>query len=521
LWRQTCSEARRLTIMRLLLILFPAFKLCLHLWAVYGHGYEYHRDEMYYLMCADRLSWGYVDHPPFSVFVLWVTRAIVGDSFPAIRIVPALAGALTVFLVGLTARDLGGRALALALAMSLAVGASFYLSFGAFYSMNALDLLIWATAGWLLVRILRGDSPHLWLVLGVVLGLGLENKISVLWLGAGLLVGLVLSPQRRLLATRGPWLAGAIAVALFVPYILWQMSYGWPTLEFMRNATENKLVRQSIRSLVLGQLGGMLVASPLVLGAGLVYFLWLPEGRRFRSLGWTFLTVAVILTATRAVRGSYFAPAHVLLLPAGGVAIEHGLSRRGRMLRLGVPVLFFMLVSAHFWVVLPYVLPILPQDEISARSLRVRGERRAEEKSGIGVMPEFLSHMNGWQEVVGQIATVHSRLPPAEQKRAAIVLPNYGIAAAVDILGKPLGLPPALSGHNAYWTWGPGANTFEVAIVVGASETQVRSWFEEVSGAGRTSCRYCAPYENDQPMWIARRPKLTVQQIWAQLKHYD
>jgi hypothetical protein len=502
----------------LLLILFPALKLFLHLYVGYFHGYDYHRDELYYLVCADRLDWGYVDHPPFSVWLLALTRSIVGDSLPAIRIVPALAGALTVFLVGLTTRDLGGRTVALALAMAVAVGAPFYLALDAFYSMNALDLLVWAAAGWLLVRILRGDSPHLWLVLGGVLGIGLENKIGVLWLGAGLLVGLILSPQRRLLATRGPWLAGAIAAALFIPHLVWQVSHGWPTLEFMHNATAQKLVRQSLRSIISGQLDGMLRISPVIWGAGLAFFLWAPEGRRFRVLGWAWLTVVAILVSARTVRGAYFAPAHLWLLAGGGVAIEHWLSRRGRVPRVAMPAVLLVLITLASVGAMPFVLPILPQERLAARSLATDGGRRVEERSGIGLLPEFLGHMNGWTEIVDQINAVYTSLPLDERSRAAILISDYGMAAAVDVLGRSLGLPRALSGHNAYWMWGPGENALGVAIVVGLPEPKLREWFEEVNFSGRTRCKYCLPYESDRPVWIVRRPRLPVRQIWAQLK---
>jgi hypothetical protein len=141
-----------------------------------------------------------------------------------------------------------------------------------------------------------------------------------------------------------------------------------------------------------------------------------------------------------------------------------------------------------------------------------------DEQTGIGLMPEFLGHMNGWKEIVGQIAAVHASLPIAEQGRAAILLPDYGMAAAVDILGVPIGLPHAISGHNSYWMWGPGENDFEVAIIVGWPEPQLRSWFEEVTFAGSTYCKYCLPYESDRPIWIVRRPRLPVRELWSQLK---
>ena len=113
--------------------------------------------------------------------------------------------------------------------------------------MNSFDIFFWALAALLVAGILDldpGSAGHratrLWLFLGAVLGLGLLNKISVLWLGLGLFAGLVLTPARRWLRTGGPWLAGAIAALLFLPHVLWQALNGWPTVEFMRNATQTK-----------------------------------------------------------------------------------------------------------------------------------------------------------------------------------------------------------------------------------------------------------------------------------------
>ena len=82
--------------------------------------------------------------------------------------------------------------------------------------------------------------PQLWLVLGLVLGLGLENKISVLFFGFGLVVGLLLTRERRHLRTPWPWYGGAIALALFLPQVVWQVLHGWSTLEFIRRASTIK-----------------------------------------------------------------------------------------------------------------------------------------------------------------------------------------------------------------------------------------------------------------------------------------
>ncbi|MCI0408823.1 MAG: glycosyltransferase family 39 protein, partial [Acidobacteria bacterium] len=172
-------------------------------------------------------------------------RLLLGDSLLAIRLVPALAGAANVFLTGCIARELGGRRFAQSLGMLSLLIASVFLSLNHFYSMNALDLLFWTLSAYVLIRLLKGSSDREWLALGVILGLGLQNKLSVLWLGFGLAVGLVLTPARRRLLTRWPWLAAAFASLIFLPHLLWQIANAWPTLEFVHNATTQKMAEVS------------------------------------------------------------------------------------------------------------------------------------------------------------------------------------------------------------------------------------------------------------------------------------
>jgi 4-amino-4-deoxy-L-arabinose transferase-like glycosyltransferase len=100
------------------------------------------------------------------------------------------------------------------------------------------DQLIWAISTYLIARLLaRGGSPRLWLAIGVVLGIGVETKYTILVLGAGLTVGLVLTEQRRWLATPWPWLAALIVAAMLAPNLVWQITHGWPTLEFLGTTT--------------------------------------------------------------------------------------------------------------------------------------------------------------------------------------------------------------------------------------------------------------------------------------------
>ena len=102
-------------------------------------------------------------------------------------------GGGTVLFAGDTARELGGGRWARLLAQLLTATAPVYLALFSIFSMNAVDVLVWAGLVRIAARILAGGSPRRWLAFGALAGLGLENKIDVGLLGAGLAVGLVLA----------------------------------------------------------------------------------------------------------------------------------------------------------------------------------------------------------------------------------------------------------------------------------------------------------------------------------------
>jgi 4-amino-4-deoxy-L-arabinose transferase-like glycosyltransferase len=117
----------------------------------------------------------------------------------------------------------------------------------------------------LVLRIINGGDARLWLVLGVVMGIGVLNKVSMLWFAAGLFVGLVLTPERRWLRTPWPWIAAAITGACAVPFFVWQMSHGWPFIGVSRNAATIKVGAISPLSFVGQQLLGLnVMAAPLM-----------------------------------------------------------------------------------------------------------------------------------------------------------------------------------------------------------------------------------------------------------------
>lgn len=479
----------------------------LHLAAINSYGWF--RDELYYIACGEHLDFGYVDHPPLVALIARVTRGLLGESLVAARLPSLLAGMAVIWLCGTIAREMGGGRWAQGMAALCALAAPVYLFLFHILSMNSFDILFWTLGAWIVARIVSGGDPRLWLLFGAVCGLGLQNKHSLLFFGFGVFVGLLLTPERRHFRERWIWLGGAIAALLALPHVLWQMAHGWPTAEFVRNATAFKNVALSPLTFFGEQVMQM---HPLTFPVWLAGLVWLFRSR-YRVLGWAYVAAFLVLI-TQSSKPYYLSPAYPPLFAAGATAIE------SRVRRPALRTLVAVLLIAGGAVTAPLTLPILPVESFTRYVQALGIGMSAAERHEMGALPQHFADMHGWEEMVAEVARVYRSLPPEERAKAGIYGQNYGEAGAVDLLGKKYGLPKASAGHNSYFLWGPQSSG-EVLIIVGGDAEDHRQGFADVRQAGEIRCGLCMPYENNQPVWIARGLKAPIDQVWPRTKHYD
>ena len=485
-------------------------------------SYGYVRDELYYLACADHPAAGYVDQPPLSILFLTAWKSAFGDSLVALRIPPLLLGVSVIVMTALLAHRLGGGRAAQGLAAGAAACAPIWLGMSRYYSMNAFDIFFWTLAALLLAELLNMDpgrgATRLWLFLGAVLGLGLENKISVLWLGFGIFAGLLVTPARRWLKTPGPWLAGGIAGALFLPHVLWQVSNGWPTLEFMRNATQGKYKAFPLPSFLKEELLHFnLVAAPLWV-AGLVWLLASRGGRRFRALGIVWAATFVVLVVNGNAKPEYLSPAFAPLLAAGGVSFER-LLHRGRSVWPAAVYAGTLVLNAAL--VAPFALPLLPVPRYLAYAKALGVAPSTSENKVIGPLPQHYADMFGWPEMAETIAGVWQTLPETDRAKTAVYVYNYGEAAAVDFFGKRLGLPPAICPHNNYFLWGARGQKPEIFLVYGGPREGPLRVFSSVEAGAVFTHPWVMPYENGRTVWVCRGLKVPFAEIWPGEKNFS
>ncbi|MHB8755733.1 MAG: ArnT family glycosyltransferase [Candidatus Acidiferrales bacterium] len=511
---------------------------------IFSGQYGYFRDELYYAACGQHLAWGYVDQAPLIAWIARLSRTLLGNSLFALRFFPALAAAGKIILAGWMARELGGRRFAQFLAALTVLVAPIYLTFDNFLSMNSFEPLFWMACAAILMRILNGGSEKLWLLFGLVAGAGILNKHSMLFFGTGVFIGLWLTPARREFAKKWIWLGGAIAFLIFLPNLLWEIRNGFPTIALLHAVIGTKYSTLTPWQFIWQQALLTLPLSAPICVIGLWFLFWSPSRAvandaatrvapelaekltqgLYAPLAWAYL---VVLGEMIALHGKiyYLAPAYPMLLAAGAVWIEWRLPPRAEKPPKAAPyktawyktILVAPLVVGGL-IAAPLAMPILPVN-LAVKYCRFWDVKAIHsENVPLGKLPQLFGDMYGWRHQVRAIAKVFDALPAADRAQCAILALNYGEASAVDYFGPAEHLPPAISGHNQYGLWGPRGYSGDIVITIGYTAAQLRNFFGEVTLASRISPPYAIPEESNLGIYICRKPKKPLPEMWPQLR---
>ncbi|HVC68145.1 MAG TPA: glycosyltransferase family 39 protein [Acidimicrobiales bacterium] len=467
--------------------------------------YGFHRDELYFLDCARHLTPSYVDQPVLSPLLARLSLWAFGVSLPGLRVWSAFAGAGTVVLAGLLAREFGGRRTAQFLAALGAATMPAVLGADYLFGPTSLDLLFWTALAFVVVRIGRTENPRLWPVAGAVLGLGLSNKHSIGLFAVALVVGIVASGGGRQLVNRWFVIGVVIAGAFTIPDVWWQATNHWPTIEMTRRLNQENGGTAHIATWVVGQFFEVTLALAWVWVVG-IRWLWRSDRPMWRALVWAYGLLFVFFALTTGGKVYYLAAAYIYLLAAGAVRVEGWLDARTvRLRRLLVCTALSTLLT------LPVVLPVLPANGIGWT---------------YGANKE-LGETVGWPQFLGTVRAVWDSLPPSQRARAVIFTADYGEAGAINELGRSVGLPGAVSGHNNEWFWGPGNPDATTIVAVAPGPVDVTGYaalLERYCTHVRVAARFTNPEGIHNQEWgghvyICTGLKRPWGESWSSLRH--
>jgi hypothetical protein len=495
-------------------VVLGVLTLLLHL--VTNAGYGIFRDELYFIVCGRRLAWGYVDQPPLVPMLAAWSWALSDGWLTAFRLVPALVMSLTVAATAEFARQIGGGRYAQWLAGLCALTVPHFLSIGLLFTTDTFQAISWLACAMILVRIEQTKDERWWLAFGAVVGISLLSKYMIAFYLGALAIGLLATPLRRSLLR--PWVYGGalVAVVLVLPNVLWQQAHGWPFLELGKAAMNGKNVALSPTAYFMQQI---LIVGPLaapVWLAGLWACFARPRASTFRAFPVAYVLLFAFFVATHG-KAYFLTSIYPILFAIGAARIEQWFASVA--LRAAV----LALVGLTGAISAPFAIPLMPEENYIryAAALGMGPSVSAAEHLKQGRLPQHFADQHGWMGMAEKVAAIYHALPPAERAKAVFYGTNYGEAGAIDVYGEKLGLPPAISGHNNYWLWGPRGADGSVVIEIGGTREGHLKDFRSVELGGTLDDPYAMPYETGQPIWIERGLKKPLAEVWPRVKHYE
>ncbi|MBV8197528.1 MAG: glycosyltransferase family 39 protein [Candidatus Eremiobacteraeota bacterium] len=467
------------------------------------------RNELYFIICGRHPAFGYVDQPPLVPLLAALTQS-AGINLWLLRLPAVLAAALLVPITVTFAQLLGASTRGAWLAAIAAASATLVTALTATLSTSTFEPVAFTLIAYFVTRaLLLADERAFWWA-GLTTGLAFEARYGAFFWALWLALGLALAGPRAAFRSRDFWIGALIFAVIALPNVIWQAAHGLPFLELVRNDNTGNFTGTPLHFTFDQILSVNMLLAPLWIVAIVAPF---ASARlaRFRFLPIAFVAMAVFILITHG-KSYYLAGAYPTMFALGAAACT-------RVWRWFVA-LWAVLAVANGAVALPLVLPVLPPGRLKAMMDNMHPRPQPIEAAGIGApLMQMLSDEFGWPDLARDVEAAYAALPPGDRAKAAIFASNYGEAAAIDYYGS--GLPPALSGNNNYYLWGPRGYDGSVVLAINADPAQWSRICDSVRVVATFGTSpYAMPYERGRPIVLCHSMHPPLPQLWPEFKHY-
>ncbi len=492
-------------------VLILAFvKLLIHF--IFNTNYGFHRDEFLYLALGEHLGWGYMEVPPL-IAVFGKLALILGGDLFIVRLFPTLIGFITVLLIGLMVKEFGGKKWAQTIACLAFILSPAFLRTNTLFQPVSFNQLCWFLSAVLIVKLIKTQNLRFWYSIGIVAGLGILTKYSIGFFYAAFLFGLLLTPNRKWLKTKYPYIAFGIALVIALPNLVWQIQHNLPIVSHMKELSQSQLQNVQVSGFMLSQFlmhnAGLLVWFP-----GLIYLLFSPKIAAYRILGWIYLFIILLLLLLSG-KGYYSLGAYFMLMAAGGVAIENFLQYKPVSMKYALVSLLIILAIP----MVPYGMPVLPVDKMRQYCAFMKDKFNLEgplrwEDGKLYPLPQDYADMHGWEEIAIKVSKIYHNLTPEEQKSCLIYGGSYSHTDSINYYRLKYNLPEVYSFHGSHIMWAPDSLKFDRQIMIDDVIQISSGWFENMEMVDRVQNPYAR-----EPGYIYYRsnPKIDLASKWTEL----
>jgi hypothetical protein len=466
-----------------LILVLALINVLLHL--LLYNRLECHRDELFYYVLGEHPAAGYATTQPLIGLLSWLLIHTLGYTSLAIKLIPALAGGVAVWLTAQITKELGGRTFAQVLAALAFIITPISLRTFMLYMPVFLDLLCWTFTFLFLLRYVRTDDSRYLVFLGIVAGIGLMSKFLIALLLIFIIISLIFTKHRKTFTRKQFYYGLAACFVIFLPNLVWQIKHDFPVIGHMEALNHDQLVYVSKVDFIIQQFLMPYAASFLTV-AGLIFLLLNRSMKDFRFIGIVCLLVVIALFMLQG-KPYYTQAVYPFLIAAGAVFWE--IHIRKPWIRFSFITLLLLITVP----VLPIAVPVFKTDRLAAyyagmeKKTGITAGRRFEDGT-IHTLPQDFADMTGWEELVQITSIAYNQVP--DKQKCFIYAENYGQASAISILGRKYGLPEAQSFHDSYLYWTPDTITKEITSFIYINDelgSDVAHLFADVRIIGRIS----------------------------------
>lgn len=283
------KEKPHTTILFIFLLLFSLFRI----YYIQNGPLDLSPDEAHYWEWSRRLDLSYYSKGPMIAYLIYLSTSIFGDTVFGIRIMAVIFSALSSILLYSLGKNLYDEKVGLSSAILLQI-VPLFSAFGVLFTIDSPFIFFWILSLFLFwkainrkaLSVMRNEfeeneinPSHItdhssliyWRFLGLSIGLGLLTKYTMVFFYPCAFLFLLLSKEyRKLLLTKGPYIAFIISLIVFSPVIIWNANHDWIT--FKHTAGQAHIaegIRISLKSFFefLGSQFGVITPLLLVLMA--------------------------------------------------------------------------------------------------------------------------------------------------------------------------------------------------------------------------------------------------------------
>jgi hypothetical protein len=306
---------------------------------------ELQDDEAYYWMFSQFLDWGYFDHPPMTALVIKMGYILFGNEL-GVRFFIVVLSTITVYLCELLIEE-KNTALFYAVCLCTAV-----LQVSGFMAVPDIPLMFFTALFFLAYRRFVQQSTFTnTVLLAIVVACLLYSKYH-----AVLIVFFTLLSNLKLLKRWQVYVAGLLALALYVPHLWWQYQHDW--ISFRYHLFESNVNPYKISFTLDYIVGQLLIAGPL---AGVIFwpatFLYRPATPTERALKYTAIGIFFFffLSSFRGrVEANWTAPAIIGIIVLSHQYLLKHIKARQWVFRLA-PITLVIVVAARFLMIVDLV----------------------------------------------------------------------------------------------------------------------------------------------------------------------